>query len=300
MRIVIMTGLLIIAAGAASEYRIDEIYGAGSGLAFITPFENALVTVPWGFGSVGLLRPGEDVRFVSCPWTWAETNCFSHPAASGNRAAYGAARPDGFYIVLVSHDSIIETFGPFLYAGRPSFDRTGRVWFTADGYLYREGTSTGIELEAFSISLDPSGSTAVWCDDMDRIRSINTETGLPGIISDEYRFYSPILASIGDSTFIISPTLEGMIVGVSLDGHCCELAHGTNPFWCSDTGRMLFCRTTDDGYNITSAEIWSLIPGEDAEQLTFTSYVHEMQPVSNGFDIYAIDSASGALVTVTQ
>jgi hypothetical protein len=173
------------------------------------------------------------------------------------------------------------------------------LWFTADGCLHKNGVSTGIELESYTVSVDVSGVRVAFCDNSDRICVLNTDDGEVSVLASEYRFYNPAFVTFEGSDLIVSPTLEGQIVMVSLaDGVCTSLANGTHPFWWEDRESVLYSVTSDNGLKITSGEIWLVSPDGISQQITSTPCIHEIHPVVADGTVYAIDAASGSLVTV--
>ncbi|MEN8207845.1 MAG: hypothetical protein ABFR50_01200 [Candidatus Fermentibacteria bacterium] len=276
---------------------LQEFQYDGPGLALITPFDSGIIAIPWGYGSVLYLERGSASRDI--PWQWDESSHCSAPAAYGDSAAACLFHNGSDYIALFSPDSLLELYGPWETAGRAAFDGNGDLWFTADGFLHRNGVSTGIELESYTLSVNPSGTRLIFCDRADRICIMNTEDGVSSVLTSDYRFYSPEFVSSRGIAVIITPTLEGEIVRVSPDnGVCTSLAEGSMPFWWGEMETILYSVTSDDGYMITAGEIWSVSLDGMNRQITFSPGIHEICPVALGAAVYAIDAAAGSLITV--
>lgn len=192
-----------------------------------------------------------------------------------------------------------ELYGPFEKGGKVVFDGIGNLWFTADGFLYRNGISTGIELESHTISVDPSGNLLAFCDRDDRICILNTTSGESSVLAAGYRFYNPIFVTCGGVVLIVTSTLEGEIVKVSPDdGTCTSLAEGSMPFWWNEAETILYCVTSDDGHTITAGEIWMVSLNGARQQITFSPGIHEIHPIAWGGAVFAIDALSGSLISV--
>ena len=269
----------------------------GPGLALITPFSIGIIAVPWGYGSALYIEGGKAAR--SIPWHWDESTRCSIPSSCGDSAAICINRSGLDYIVLFTSDSLLDLYGPFTNGGRAAFDVTGNIWFTADGFLYRNGISTGIELESHTVSVDPSGSLIVFCDSSDRICLLNTSSGESSVLASDYRFYSPLFVSSEGTVVIVTSTLEGKIVKVSPeDGTCTSLAEGSMPFWWKEMEAILYSVTSDDGHTITSGEIWRVSLDGESQQITFSSGIHEIHPIALDVTVFAIDAITGSLITV--
>ncbi|MCK5115355.1 MAG: hypothetical protein KAR44_02070 [Candidatus Aegiribacteria sp.] len=269
----------------------------GPGLALITPFNIGILAVPWDYGSALYLEGGKAAR--SIPWHWDESTRCSVPSSCGDSAAICINRNALDYIVLFTSDSLLDLYGPFTNAGMAAFDGFGNIWFTADGFLYRNGISTEIELESHTVAVDHSGSRIAFCDSSDRICLLNTSSGESSVLASDYRFYSPLFVSSGGTVVIVTSSLEGEIVKVSPDdGTCTSLAEGSMPFWWKEMGVLLYSVTSDDGHTITSGEIWKVSLEGENQQITFSSGVHEIHPIALDVAVFAIDAITGSLITV--
>ncbi len=297
MNILTALSVLVLISVPAMDSELPEFQYNGSGLALIAPFNSGIIAVPWGYGSALYLERENTARHV--PWSWDESRCCSAPSSHGDSAAMCINSNGSDYILLFSPDSIIEIYGPFAEGGRPVFDSLGNLWFMADGYLHRNGISTGIELESHTVSVDPSGNRVTFCDSNDRICILNTTDGESSVLASGYRFYSPVFVTCEGIPVIISPTLEGEIVKVSpADGSCTSLAEGSMPFWWKARDAILFSVTSDNGHMITSSEIWIVSLNGVSRQITFSPGIHEIHPVAIDGTIYAIEALNGSLVVV--
>ena len=271
----------------------------GSGLALITPFDTGIIAVHWGYGSALYLERGSAARCI--PWCPDESTYCSAPSSHGDSAAVCINRSGSEYIVLFSPDSLLEIYGPFEKGGKAVFDGIGNLWFTADGFLFRNGISTGIELESHTISVDPSGDLLAFCDRDDRICILNTTSGESSVLAAGYRFYSPVFVTCEGTAMIVTPTLEGEIVKVSPDdGTCTSLVEGSMPFWWNEAETILYSVTSDDGHTITAGEIWMVSLNGVSQQITFSPGIHEIHPIASGGAVFAIDAISGSLISVRE
>lgn len=281
----------------AAGTELPEFQYNGSGLALIAPFDRGIIAVPWGYGSVLYLERGNTARYV--PWSWDDSRCCSAPSSLGDSAAICINRSGSDYILLFSPDSILEVYGPFVKGGKPVFDGMGNLWFTADGFLHRNGISTGIELESHTLSVDPSGTLVAFCDSDDRICILDTADSESSVLASCHRFYSPIFVTSEGIPVIVSSTLGGEIVKVSpADGACTSLAEGSMPFWWKERETILFSVTSDDGHMITSGEIWIVSLEGSSQQISFSSGIHEIHPIALDGTVFAIEAITGSLVIV--
>ncbi len=297
MNVLTALSAFVLLSLPSTDSELQDFRYNGSGLALITPLGSGILAIPWGYGSALYLERENAAR--SIPWQWDESTRSSAPSSYGDSAAICINRSGSDYVVLFSPDSLLELYGPFTKGGRVVFDGIGNLWFTADGYLYRNGISTGLELESHTVSVDPSGIQVAFCDSNDRICILNTSDGISSILSSDYRFYSPEFVSCEGTVVIVSPTLEGIIVKVSPeDGTCASLAEGSMPFWWKEMETILYSMTSDDGHRITAGEIWSVSPGGVNQQLTFSSDIHEIHPIALDGTVFAINAVTGSLIPV--
>ncbi len=292
-----LLSVFIFAPGSATDFNVFS--GVNAYLAFITPLDGGILAVPCGYDSI--LYFHREYAPVSIPWAWDESNCISSPSSHGDSAAAGVSGNGSDYILLFSPDSVLEIYGPYDSSGKPVFDGMDNLWFTADGFLYRNGVCTGIELESHTISVDSSGMMVVFCDNSDRICVMNTDDGEVNTLASGYRFYNPSFLSCQDKTVIISPTLEGEIVKIFPDnGACVSLARGVHPFWWKEREVLLYSVTTDDGCRITGGEIWLVNLDGISRQITFTPGINEIHPIALDGLVYAIEANTGSLIAVSD
>ncbi len=295
----IMTALSVLALSSvpATDSELREFQYNGSGLALIAPFNSGMIAVPRGYGSALYLERGNTARCI--PWSWDESRCCSAPSSHGNSAAICINNSGSDYILLFSPDSILEIYGPFIKGGRPVFDSLGNLWFTSDGFLHKNGISTGIELESHTVSVDPSGNWVAFCDRNDRICILDIADGESSVLASDYRFYNPVFLTCEGIPVIVSQTLEGEIVKVSpADGACTSLAEGSQPFWWKEREVILYSVTSDDGHMITSGEIWIVSLDGLSRQITFSPGIHEIHPIVLDGTVFAIEAINGSLVAV--
>jgi hypothetical protein len=290
---IITITVMLSVFSAASGFEYD-----GPGLSKILPFGDCVLAVTWGFES--LLHFGPDGSHIAILMCDEDAVYGSAPSAREGTAAV-LLNLDGFdYVQLFTVDSILNTLGPYERSGKPSFDGPGNLWFCGDGYLLRNGVSTGYPLNSHTISINHTGEWVSFCDSNDRICIMDTGNGETSVIASDYRFYNPQFVRDNGVDMIVSPSLEGRIVKIDpSDGTCTPLAEGSNPFWWEEGEAILFSRTSDDGHDITSGEIWLVSLEGSLRQLTFSPDVHEVQPIAAGGNIYAIDALSGSPTVVT-
>ena len=292
-----VTVLSILALASAPAADCTVFQSDNECLAFITPLDSGILAVPCGYDSILYFQREYTPR--SIPWAWDESNCISSPCSRGDSAAAGVSRDGSDYVLLFTPDSVLQVYGPYENSGKPVFDSLGNLWFTGNGFLYKNSVSTGIELDSHTISVDSSGLRVVFCDSSDRICIMNTTDGEVTILASGYRFYNPSFLSCQGKTTIISPTLEGEIVKVSPDnGTCTSLAEGVYPFWWTEREVLLYSVTTDDGYRTTGGEIWLVTLDGMSRRITFTPGINEIHPIALDGLVYAIEANTGSLITV--
>lgn len=297
MNVLTALSVLVLLSLPSTDSELREFQYDGPGLALIMPLDSGIIAIPRGYGTILYLERGSAARYI--PWKWDESTYCSAPSSYGDSAAVCINRRGLDYIVLFSSDSLLEFHGPFQNAGRTVFDASGNLWFTADGFLHKDGISTGIELESHTISVDPSGNLVAFCDRDDRICILNTADGVSSVLAAGYRFYSPVFVTCRGIVLIVAPTLEGEIVMISPGGGTCtSLAEGSMPFWWNETETILYCVTSDDGHTVTAGEIWSISPEGVNQQITFSPGIHEIHPIACGGAVFAIDAVTGALISV--
>ncbi len=297
MSILASLSVIVLISVPSVDSELQDFLYDGSGLTLIAPFNSGIIAVPRGFVSALYLERGNAAR--SMPWHWDESTRSSAPSSHEDSAAMCINRSGLDYIVLFSPDSVLELYGPFEKGGRAVFDCSGNLWFTADGFLYRNGISTGIELESHTISIDLSGGLATFCDRDDRICLLNLGSGESSVLAAEYRFYNPMFVACEGSVEIVASTLEGEIVKVSPDdGACTSLGEGSMPFWWKEKEVILYTVTSDDGHMITAGEIWRVSLDGISRQITFSPGIHEIHPIALDGTVFAIEAITGSLVTI--
>ena len=297
MNILTALSVIVLISVPSVDSQPQDCKYDGPGLARIIPLSSGIIAVPWGYGSALYLECGKAAR--SIPWHWDESTRSSAPSSHADSAAMCINRSGLDYIVLFTPDSILELYGPFSNAGRAVFDGIGNIWFTADGFLYRNGISTGLELESHTISIDLSGGLATFCDRDDRICLLNLGSGESSVLAAEYRFYNPIFVACEGSVEIVASTLEDEIVKVSPDdGACTSLGEGSMPFWWKEKEVILYTLTSDDGHMITDGEIWSVTLDGVRHQVTYSQGIHEIHPIALDGTVFAIEAITGSLVTI--
>jgi len=230
-------------------------------------------------GTPGVLRASE----VGC-------DRFFRPVSSPDMGTVAVwAGSDAVNCVVVLTCSGFEVMGPYAEAGLPCWDGAGNLWFTAEGSLLRNGDTVRTGLSAHHISIDQAGGTVVFTDRDDRILALNIETGAVDTVSTAYRFYGPFFTPGGD---IVSPSLDGGI-WMFRNSDALFVDNGEHPAWWRERNGLVYIRSTDDGMNLTSSEIWLWTGEKGVEQLTDTPYILEVHPAPAPGGVYYVDAFSG-------
>ncbi len=230
-------------------------------------------------GAPGVLRASE-----------VECDRFYRPVSSPDLGRVAVwAGSDAVNCIVVLTGSGYEVMGPYTQAGLPCWDGEGNLWFTAEGLLRRNGEAVGQELSAHHISIDHEGGRVVFTDEGDRVLSMNIGTGVVDTVSTTYRFYGPFFTPGGA---IVSPSLDGGI-RMFRDSEALFVDNGEQPAWWPEKNGIVYIRSTDDGMNLTSSDIWLWTADGGAEQLTDTPYILEINPAPALEGVYYVDAFSG-------
>jgi Tol biopolymer transport system component len=108
---------------------------------------------------------------------------------------------------------------------------------------------------------------------------IEDEGGLRKISGGEDRFFAPVLSPDG-SALVYQGLINGIYHMDLITGEATLIGRGNNPTWSPDGSAILFDRTEDDGYRLTSGELF-MYRLEDSSliQLTDTDEAIEQRPV---------------------
>lgn len=230
-------------------------------------------------GEPGVLRASE----ISC-------DRFYGPVSSPDLGEVAVwAGSDALDRIVVLAATGIELMGPFTGAGLPCWDGEGNLWFTAEGQLLRNGGAVGRELSAHHISVDGAGENVVFTDRGDRILMLDIGSGSVDTVSTACRFYGPFFTPGGA---VVSPSLDGGIWLFGASGPV-FVDNGEQPAWWPERNGMVYIRSTDDGMNLTSSDIWFWTEEEGARQVTDTPYTLETNPSPAPDGVYFIDAFSG-------
>jgi hypothetical protein len=224
----------------------------------------------------------------------SEVGCdrFYRPTTSpdGRTVAVWAGSDNLNRVVLVDGNGV-EIMGPYERAGLPCWDHQGNLWFTAEGSLLRNGEMSGHSLGVHHISVAPGADRLVFTDRQDRLLVMDMASGNVDTLSTEYRFFGPFF--VGDD-IIVSPSLNGgiwMFKGTD----AVYVDHGEQPAWWRERNSLVYIRTTDDGMNLTSSDIWTWTCEQGSRRLTDTPYILEINPTPAPDGVYFVDSFSGML-----
>jgi hypothetical protein len=249
----------------------------------VASLENSTVLVGRDYivwdATPGLLRASE----FSC-------DRFYRPVSSPDLGTVAVwAGSDAVNCVVLLTGSGYEVMGSYTEAGLPCWDGAGNLWFTAEGVLHRNGEAVGPALSAHHISVDPMGEKVVFTDRGDRILSMSMESGSVDTVSNAYRFYGPFFIPGGG---IVSPSLDGGI-WLFRGSEAVFVDNGEHPAWWPERNGIVYIRSTDDGMNLTSSDIWLWTEGAGSLQLTDTPYILEINPSPAPDGVYYVDAFSG-------
>lgn len=180
-----------------------------------------------------------------------------------------------------------EVCGPG--AGAPWVDSKGLLWYTFQGSLYCEGRLMNSTVPAFHASVE--NGVAVYTDTDDNLHILILDTCHEKVVTG-YRFYSPIVLPSGA---VFSPALTGEIVFLTADEPLSVVGYGEQPVWSNEHDGLFFCVSTDDGHNLTGADLWFVRPGEDPVQVTFTPDIFETKPLWAESALWYIDAVDGTV-----
>jgi len=219
---------------------------------------------------------------------------FAVEAAAGERLSYPAFSDYRLVCVssttgLVQHD-ILTGERVVLRSertGAPWISSAGDLWYTIDGYLYKNGVSTEVAVPAFHVSVE--NGIAVFTDRGDCLHILSLINGEDRVIQG-FRFFSPVVLTSGS---VIVSSLTGEIVFVPSGGEPVVVASGEQPCWSNLHGGLFFCVSADDGHSLTTADIWFVKPGEEPVQVTFTEDVLETKPSCSGDLVWYVDAVTG-------
>jgi len=176
--------------------------------------------------------------------------------------------------------------------GAPWVDSEGAIWYTRQGSLYCGDEVMNSSISAFHVSVE--NGVAVYTDRNDFLRILNLETGRERVVQG-YRFYAPTALMSGD---VIAPTLTGEIVYLPADGSLMVVGSGEQPVWSSEHRGIFYCVSTDDGHELTGADLWFVVPGEQPVRITDTADVFETGPECSGGLLWYQDAATGSIGTL--
>ena len=199
------------------------------------------------------------------------------------------AGSDALNCIVVLTGSGYGVMGPYTRAGLPCWDGGGNLWFTAEGVLHRNGEAVGPALSAHHISVDPRGEKVVFTDRGDRMLSMSIESGSVDTVSTAHRFFGPFFIPGGG---IVSPSLDGGI-WLFRGSEALFIDNGEHPAWWPEGNGIVYVRSTDDGMNLTSSDIWLWTEGAGRLQLTDTPYILEINPAPAPDGVYYVDAFSG-------
>ena len=109
-------------------------------------------------------------------------------------------------------------------------------------------------------------------------------------------FFNPRFSPDCDSILVSESRADGARIWVvSLSGSARELTFGDYPSWHPDGGRVVFVRLTDDGYSLTSSQLWSVdVVSREARLVGAVSIAAILPSVSpDGSSVAFVDGRNG-------
>ncbi|OPX32147.1 MAG: hypothetical protein B1H09_01105 [Gemmatimonadaceae bacterium 4484_173] len=207
----------------------------------------------------------------------------SYPALSELRLVYVSSTRGLVEEDIISGESAVLSAER---TGAPWFSSDGDLWYTFDGFLYKNGVSTGVEVPAFYVSVE--NGVAVFTDRSDRLHIVSLISG-EGRVIQGLRYFSPVVLAGGD---VVVSSLTGEIVFVPAGGEPVVVASGEQPCWSYRSGGVFFCVSSDDGHDLTAADLWFVKPGEEPVQVTFTEDILETKPACSGDLVWFLDAVA--------
>ncbi len=208
----------------------------------------------------------------------------SYPSFGDLKLVYISSSRGLIQYDILSDESVVLSEEP---TGAPWVSTSGDLWYTNDGFLFKNGISTGMDVQAFSVSVEDD--QVAFTDRNDNLH-INTL----GCESDRtvqgYRFYSPIVLSGGD---VIAPTLTGEIIYLASDGSLMVVGKGEQPSWSYNNEGLFYCVSEDDGHTVTQADIWFVKPGGEPVRITDTPNILETRPSCSGNMLWYLNEERG-------
>lgn len=261
-----MSGILFVLYSAA----VCSSVSSGGFAAFVTAGGESVCVVDGG---------GETVSAVD-----AEIGeRLSYPALSELRLVYVSSTRGLVEEDIISGESTVLSAER---TGAPWFSSDGDLWYTFDGFLYKNGISTGVEVPAFYVSVE--NGAAAFTDRSDRLHIVSLTGGEERIVQG-LRYFSPVVLTSGD---VVVSSLTGDIVFVTSGGVPVTVASGEQPCWSYLRGGLFFCVSEDDGHNLTAADLWFVKPGEEPVQVTSTEDVMETKPACSGDLVWFVDAVT--------
>jgi hypothetical protein len=68
---------------------------------------------------------------------------------------------------------------------------------------------------------------------------------------------------------------------------------GEQPVWSRELEGLFYCVSTDDGHQLTGADLWFVVPGNQPVRITDTPDVFEIRPECSGNLLWYQDAATG-------
>lgn len=135
--------------------------------------------------------------------------------------------------------------------------------FTALGLLLPSQSADGLPTDS-GIYTDPDNQ--IWIVDNDGNKKKLLD------IEDEPGYFNPVQSKDGD--YAVSGLSGNLYVTDPVTGKTTELGTGCNPTWSPDGQYLIFERTTDNGDEITSGDLWmASADGTFMQQLTNTTEI---------------------------
>lgn len=116
---------------------------------------------------------------------------------------------------------------------------------------------------------DTSGKGGVYVDPDNQIWIVDENGEKKKLLdsADEHGYFNPVESA--DGKYAVCGLSGDLYVADPRTGNSSSLGSGCNPTWSPDGKRLIFQRTTDDGHNVTSSNLWyTNADGSGMTQLT--------------------------------
>ncbi|NLP06177.1 hypothetical protein GX411_09540 [Candidatus Fermentibacteria bacterium] len=282
-----LRAILAVTAGLSAHPASTD---PGPCIAAVELADAMLCTAPAGEAVVLAGPSGTDTVFLTREEGFES---LSPVVSRGRTAAFTAHGREGDAVVVLRDGGLsVERMGPWTSAGSPSIDRSGRVWFCADGWLRTDGVPVAPVTGTPAALVSPSGDEVLLIEYREQARlmdAVSFETrpaGLPEEVID--------VQWAGEDA-LLSWTPDGTI-WVTEDGSSRILTRGEDPSWSDEAFGAYFVRTEDDGHMVTSSSIWfTTLEGPEYRLYTPEGSI-PVNPSATRTGAAAVDASTGEVI----